>query len=158
MAWFIRIEFTCKATIKRGQNKIKILFFRVLPFEKCLTDDGLCPNRDVVRVALEEVTIGHAKEQAGLNVFHRVVVNIYAVDQGNTTLAINYRFLIAGNNFGNGNIVTSLHYTLSNTRGVDGRMIRGHKEQDDGRWYSYQNAAADCFISSKKRAVASEFV
>ena len=52
--------------------------------------DGLCPEGDVVGVAFEQLTIGHAEKQAGLGVFYRVVVNIDAIGQDCHTPAIDY--------------------------------------------------------------------
>ena len=68
------------------------------------------------------------EEQTSLCVIYRVIVNIDAVGQGGTALAINYRFLIAGNNLCDWHIVATLHYSLSNAQCIDRWVIGGHEE------------------------------
>ena len=61
-----------------------------------LAYDGLCPEWDVVSVALEDLTGGHAEKQTGLGVLYGVVVDVEAVGNGCNTLAVEDGLLIAG--------------------------------------------------------------
>ena len=97
----------------------------------CLTDNGLCPDGDVVCVALEKATLSHAEEQTGLCVVDRVVVDINPIGKQGYTLAVEYRLLVARNNLSDWHIVTAFKYSLCYSRGIDGRVTRRHEEQAD---------------------------
>ena len=60
-----------------------------------LTYNSLRPKGDVTHVALEELAVGHAEEQAGLGVVNGVVVDIDPVSEQCYTLAVEYRLLVA---------------------------------------------------------------
>ena len=72
------------------------------------------PFRNVVGVLLEESAVGHAEKQTSVNIIYGVVVNIHAVGKGDTSLAVEDGFVVARNDFRDGDIVTALHNSLSN--------------------------------------------
>ena len=88
-----------------------------------------CPFRDVIGVLLEQLTVSHAEEQTCFGVIYGVVVDIDAVGNGYDALAVEYGLLVARDDFGNRHVVTTLHHSLGNARGIDGGMTCGDEEQ-----------------------------
>ena len=72
-----------------------------------LIDDGLRPKGNLIGVALKRFAIGHAEQQASLSIIHGVIVDVHTVGNGRNTLAVEYRLLIARDNFGNRHITMS---------------------------------------------------
>lgn len=93
--------------------------------------DGLRPKGDVYGIALEQLSVGHAKKQSGFSVIYRVVIDIDAVGNRCHTLAVEDGLLIARNDFGDGHIVTTFQYALRYARGIDGGVACGYKEYSD---------------------------
>ena len=85
----------------------------------CLTYDGLCPEWDVVGVALEWPSVGHAEQQASLGIVNGVIVNIHTVSNSRHALAVEYRLLVARDNLVNRYVVAAFHHSLGNTRSID---------------------------------------
>ena len=82
--------------------------------------DGLRPKGDVYGIALEQLSVGHAKKQSGFSVIYRVVIDIDAVGNRCYTLAVEDGLLIARDDFGDGHVVTALHHSLGYARGING--------------------------------------
>ena len=61
-----------------------------------LVNDGLRPEGNVVGIAFEQQSVGHAEEQAGLGIIYRVVIDIDAVGNRCHTLAVEDGPVVAG--------------------------------------------------------------
>ena len=66
------------------------------------------PFRDVVCVLFEQLAVAGAIEQAGKLVVDGVVVNVGAVDERDGFLGIDERLVVAGDDFGDRNLMTAI--------------------------------------------------
>jgi len=80
---------------------------------------------------LEELTVGHAEQQASVSIVDGVIVDVDAVGKSGATLAVEDGFVVAGNYFRDRNIVAALHHATGNARGIDGRVAGGYEKDAD---------------------------
>ena len=96
-----------------------------------LRDYRINPTGQIFDVLFEHLPVNHAEKQTRLLIINGVVINISSVDKAAYSLAIKNGFVVAGNNFGDRNVVTTFHYTSGNTRSIDGRMIGGYEKESN---------------------------
>lgn len=89
------------------------------------------PVWQFLKITFEHLPINHAEEQACLLIVNGIIIDICSVSNQTYAPAVEDRLVVTRNNLGNGYIVTALHHTTSDTRGIDGWMISGNKEYAD---------------------------
>ena len=55
-------------------------------------------------------------------IINRVVINVGTVNKGDGLVSINERLVVAGDNLGDGNLMTTVQITLCDAGNVDGRI------------------------------------
>ena len=64
-------------------------------------------------------------------VIYGIVVNIGAINEGDGLVGIDERLVIAGNNLGDGNLMTTVQITLGDAGDIDGRIGRADVKKAD---------------------------
>ena len=91
----------------------------------------MCPLRDIVCIAFDDGTISKTEKDSGFQAIDGVVVDIDTVSDAGGHLAVDDGLLVAGDDFGNGDIVASFHHTSGDTGSVNHRRLGTDKEQTD---------------------------
>ena len=77
-------------------------------------------------VSLEDFSVHHPEQQTVFLIVNGIVVDISAVNNLADAAAVEDRLVVAGDDLGDGHVVTALHHPSGNARGIDGRMIGGY--------------------------------
>ena len=60
----------------------------------------------------EKLAVGSSKQKTGQLVVYGIVVNVGAVNESDGFIGVDERFVVAGNNLGDGNLVATVQITL----------------------------------------------
>ena len=90
-----------------------------------------CPFWHVGCVSLEDFSVHHPEQQTGFLIVNGIVVDISAVNNLADAAAVEDRLVVAGDDLGDGHVVTALHHPSGNARGIDGGVACGYEEETD---------------------------